>query len=258
MGDGSYLTHQPLRYTTASEENSAVVRVAAEKFGSSVSRHEGPAGTWHQLVISGNGNRWSPAGVGAWLKQLGIYGQRSHEKHLPAEVFSLADDQIACLLRHLWATDGSVTVQKTGERGRPRLYFSTCSRLLANDVAALLLRLGILARIRTVHSSKGCPYYTVDVSGVDAQLRFVMDVGCFGPRLDAIRELQQYLVATVANTNVDTLPAEIFDGVRVAMKAQGMTDRRLAAARGRSFGVRTTRFTPSRELIRQYAEVLVR
>jgi replicative DNA helicase len=256
VGDGSYLTHQPLRYTTASEENSAVVRGAAETFGCSVSRHAGPTGTWHQLVISGNGNRWTPAGVGAWLKRLGIYGQRSHEKHLPAEVFSLADDQIACLLRHLWATDGSVTVRKKGQRGGPNVYFATCSRRLADDVAALLLRLGIVARIRTVHSAKGRPQYTVRVSGVDSQLRFVMDVGCFGPRLGAIRELEQYLIATNPNTNVDTLPAELFDRVRVAMKAQGMTHRRLAGIRGRSFGVSNILFAPSRGLIRQYAEIL--
>src|SRR5581483_5243069 len=33
VGDGSYLTNQPLRYTTASEHNSEAVRAAAEKFG---------------------------------------------------------------------------------------------------------------------------------------------------------------------------------------------------------------------------------
>src|ERR1700683_4960301 len=33
VGDGSYVKHQPLRYTTASEENSVLVRIAAEKLG---------------------------------------------------------------------------------------------------------------------------------------------------------------------------------------------------------------------------------
>jgi replicative DNA helicase len=255
VGDGSYLRHQPLRYTTASEENSVLVRMAAEKFGCTVSRHEGPTGTWHQLVMSGNGNRWAPAGVGAWLKQLGIYGQRSHEKHLPAEVFSLADDQIACLLRHLWATDGSVTIRKEGERGSPRVYFSTCSRRLADDVAFLLLRLGIVARSRTVHSAKARPYYTVDVSGVESQLRFVMNVGGHGPRLRDMQKLRHYLVATIPNTNVDTLPAEMLDKVRSTMRAQGITRRRLATMRGLSVGISSSRFAPSRQLIGEYADL---
>src|SRR5216110_200699 len=58
IGDGSYLIHQPLRYTTSSEDNSRVVAEAAsEEFGCRVSRHAGRDG-WHQLVISDNGNRW--------------------------------------------------------------------------------------------------------------------------------------------------------------------------------------------------------
>ena len=67
VGDGSYLTHQPLRYTTASEENSNVVAEGARRLGSTVNRHAG-RGNWHQLVISGNGNRWHPRGVNLWLK----------------------------------------------------------------------------------------------------------------------------------------------------------------------------------------------
>ena len=64
VGDGSYLTHQPLRYTTASEENSKFVTDSAIALGSHVSRHPG-RGNWHQLVIAGNGNRWHAKGVGA-------------------------------------------------------------------------------------------------------------------------------------------------------------------------------------------------
>ncbi|TLY55697.1 MAG: hypothetical protein E6K50_02120, partial [Gammaproteobacteria bacterium] len=130
VGDGSYVTHQPLRYTTASEENSAAVRGAAEAFGCRVTRYEG-VGAWHQLVISGNGNRWSPLGVGKWLKELGIFGQRSHQKHLPPAVFTLANSQIALLLRHLWATDGTIT-RRNAVKGYPEhINFSTCSQLLA-------------------------------------------------------------------------------------------------------------------------------
>jgi replicative DNA helicase len=127
VGDGSYLVHQPMRYTTSSEDNSAAAASSAEGFGARVSRHVG-RGAWHQLVIAANGNRWHPAGVGKWLRELGIFGQRSHEKHLPAGVFRLANAQIGLLLRHLWATDGSITVRKPGQKGAPRVYFATASQ----------------------------------------------------------------------------------------------------------------------------------
>jgi replicative DNA helicase len=200
VGGGSYLSHQPLRYTTASEENSAAVCAAAEAFGCRVTRHVG-TGRWHQLVISGNGNRWRPDGVGRWLKELGIFGQRSHEKHLPSPVFTLADDQVALLLRHLWATDGSVSLRRLGSCGAPRVHFATSSRRLADDVAALLLRIAVVARIRAVHTGKDRPIYTVDVSGGDALRRFAEVVGGFGPRAGAVADLARNLAAVRPSPN---------------------------------------------------------
>jgi replicative DNA helicase len=256
VGDGSYLSHQPLRYTTASEENSAAVRDAAEAFGCRVNRHAG-RGAWHQLVISGNGNRWKPAGVGAWLKSLGIFGQRSHEKRLPPAVFSLSDRQIALLLRHLWATDGSVTLRKPGKKGAARVYFATCSPVLANDVAALLLRLGIVARTRSVHGGAGRPMYTVDVSGADAQKQFVHKVGGIGPRAVAIGRLADSFAGAVGNPNVDTLPVEVFAQVRAQMRERGVTTRAMARLRGTSYGGSSHfRFAPSRQTLSSYAKLL--
>jgi replicative DNA helicase len=258
VGDGSYLSHQPLRYTTSSEANSEAVRCAAEAFGSTVSRRAG-RGAWHQLVIGGNGNRWHPAGVGAWLKQLGIFGQRSHEKHLPPDVFTLGDEQLALLLKHLWATDGCVALRKQGQRGMPRVYFSTCSARLADDVSALLLRLGIVARRRAVHKANYRPVYTVDVSGMEAQLRFAALVGGFGPRAAAIEALAAHHAehAARANTNVDTLPLAVFSRVRALLHEQGVTTRQMARLRGTSYGGSSHfRFAPSRTMLHDYARLL--
>jgi replicative DNA helicase len=255
VGDGSYVKHQPLRYTTSSEANSTAVREAAEALGSTVTRHAGH-GAWHQLVISGNGNRWMPAGVGRWLKDLGIFGQRSHEKHLPPAVFSLSRDQIALLLRHLWATDGSITMRRIG-RGPPRVYFATCSKTLADDVAALLLRLEIVARIRVFQPAEGRPQYSVDVSGAVAQRRFVELVGGFGPRAGATANLATHLSDIESNTNVDTLPSEVFTAVRARMRARGVTTRAMAALRGTAYGGSSHfRFAPSRAMAAEYGRLL--
>ena len=256
VGDGSYLVHQPLRYTTASEQNSEAVRLAAEAFGSKVSRHAG-VGLWHQLVISGNGNRWKAAGVGAWLKQLGIFGQRSHEKHLPADVFRLANDQIAVLLKHLWATDGSVTLRKLGTRGSHRVFFTTCSERLARDVLALLLRLGIVGRLKSVHNAKGGrPWLTVDVSGAAAQRRFCEVVGGFGPREAPATALWLALESVCDNTNVDTLPQEIFERIEASMRDRHISRAQMAAARGARAPVMNMNYAPSRNVVRSFAKVL--
>ncbi len=256
VGDGSYASRQPLRYTSASDENSEAVRDAAIAMGSTVKRAEG-RGAWHQLLISGNGNRWHPAGVGAWLKSLGIAGQRSHQKHLPADVFRLDKRQIALLLRHLWATDGCISLRRAGAKGSPRVYFSTSSRALADDVAALLLRMDIVARLRETIHNGGRPVYSVDVAGAENQLRFLNDVGAFGPRVAPADRLRAYLANVKSNTNVDTLPIEVFMQVKASMGIRGITQREMASLRGTSYGgAAHFAFAPSRATVASYALLL--
>jgi replicative DNA helicase len=253
VGDGSYVKRQPLRYTTASEENSQAVTEAALAFGSSVNRQTG-RGQWHQLVISGNGNRWHPAGVGKWLKDLGIFGQRSHAKHLPTGVFQLSKEQLALFMRHLWATDGSISVGKE----KPRIYFSTASERLIHDVAALLLRFSIVARIKhisTAASPQG--WFTADVSGAEQQRIFLREIGAFGPRKEQAEQAAAMIEHTVSNTNVDTLPEEIFVYIQEQMRLKGITQRKMAKLRGTSYGgTAHFKFSPSRSVLLSYAELL--
>jgi replicative DNA helicase len=257
VGDGSYLVHQPLRYTTASADNSrAVAEAARREFDATVTRHEG-RGAWHQLVISGYGDRWHPAGLGGWLKELGIFGQRSHQKRLPAEVFALSNDQLALLLRHLWATDGTISMRKRGSRGSSSISFSTSSRGLAADVAALLLRFGIVARIHTVLQGEARPCHVVAVSGAEAQRLFLREIGAFGPRVGPAHALEAALQSIDPRPNVDTLPLEAFAQVRAAMGRRGVTTRAMAALRGTSYGgTAHFRFAPSRETVASYASLL--
>jgi replicative DNA helicase len=256
VGDGSYLKHQPLRYATASEANSELVTRCAESLGSTVKRYAG-RGKWHQLLISGNGNRWHAAGVGAWLKRLGIFGQRSHQKRLPAQVFQFSDRQVGLLLQHLWATDGCIHVPSTGRRGAPVVYFSTCGETLAQDVAALLLRLGIVSRTFKVPQRRGKLVYAVYVSGSEQQALFLARVAAFGPREAPARALAERIAATRSNPNVDTLPIEVFAEVRAIMSAQKVTTREMAALRETKYGGSAHfKFAPSRATLSSYADLL--
>jgi len=260
VGDGSYLSGQPMRYTTASEDNSEAVAVAARRgFGCTVTRHSG-RGSWHQLVISGNGTRWAPAGVNAWLRRLGIFGQRSHEKRIPAEAFQLDDRQVALLLRHLWASDGSIWSGHRSTDGRPvrRVAYSTISPGLASDVAALLLRLGIVVRIATAPAEPGVrPTHHVLISDAVAHRRFLETVGAFGPRREQADRLAEARAAVRTNTNVDTLPAETWIQVKAAMAERGVTHREMATLRGTSYGgAAHFNFAPSRTVLLEYADLL--
>jgi replicative DNA helicase len=257
IGDGSYIVHQPLRYTNSTMANvECVTDAAAHEFGTSVSCSS-HIGAKQEILISGNGNRWHPAGVNLWLRELGIFGQHSYDKRVPREVFKFKQRQIALLLKHLWATDGSINVRKPGTRGSHSVYYATNSPGLASDVAALLLRLGIVARtIKLDQGEEYLPGFQVHVSGGADQRRFLSMVGAFGPRVGPAVLLSEAL-AIPTNTNVDTLPRQVFADVRALMQERGITHRTMATMRGTAYGGATHfNFSPSRAVVAEYAELL--
>src|SRR5690606_16552588 len=133
-------------------------------------------------------------------------------------------------------TDGCIHVRPDGNRGADSVHFASCSERLARDVAALLLRLGIVARLRCTVQPSGNPLWTVHVSGGEQQLRFLTLVDAFGPRREAADRLREKLLGRLPNTNVDTLPPAVFEQVRAAMAEQGVSQRAMANLRGTSYG----------------------
>lgn len=256
IGDGSYLSGQPMRYTTGSLENGELVAsVAEDEFGAEVRWYRG-TGNWFQLLISGNGNRRRPTGLNHWLRELGVFGQRSHDKRIPGAAFQLDDRQVAVLLRHLWATDGTLTTRREGSRGSAGVRFTTASLLLAEDVASLLLRLGIVARIKRV-AQRGSLWFSVEISGAEAQRTFLDRVGAFGPKCSGAERLRSVLQGVRANTNVDTLPEAAFTRVREAMAEKGVSHRAMAAMRGTAYGGSSQfHYAPSRAVVLDHADLL--
>jgi replicative DNA helicase len=190
------------------------------------------------------------------LKGLGIHNQRSHQKHLPAAVFQLSDAQIGLLLKHLWATDGSIHVRPAGRRGAAGVYFCSCSEQLVRDVAALLLRLGIVGRIQQVRQESGRPLWSVYVSGSEQQALFLARVGAFGPREAPAKMLAAKLATTRSNPNVDTLPQELYATLKSAIAAQGLTRREIGSLRGTVYSSNRFRYSPSRATFDSYVELL--
>ncbi|MDK3255173.1 replicative DNA helicase [Blastococcus capsensis] len=257
IGDGSFVKRQPLRYASIDEANLRAVTTAALHFGVVAVRDEYPAARCTTLRLRApfpltHGNR-NP--IAAWLDELGLIGLRSHEKFVPEPVFCLPKKQIAMFLRHLWATDGSVTVNKNGRGGR--VYYASTSRQLVDDVSRLLLRFGISCRVRRVSKSGYRDGWTLDISGCDDQRRFLGEVGVHGARGEAAERLLEIVRGLSGNTNVDTIPTQVWERVRDVLAERGMSHRAFAAAMGSAFcGSTMWKHAPSRERLGRVAEIL--
>ncbi|MFI6129950.1 replicative DNA helicase [Micromonospora sp. NPDC051141] len=257
LGDGSFVRRQPIRYASCAEANLGAVAEAARHFGITAVRDDYAAArvTTLRLPAPFRLARGRRNPIAEWLDGLGLFGLRSHEKFVPAPVFGLPKDQITLFLRHLWATDGSVTVNKSGRGGR--VYFSSTSQRMLEDISRLLLRFGISARLRQVPVVRYRPQYTLDVSGRDDQLRFLREIGVHGERASGCSALLGSLEAMVSNPNVDTVPREVWTRVREVLAERKMSHREFAAAVGTKFcGSTMWKRAPSRSRLAKIASVL--
>jgi replicative DNA helicase len=236
IGDGCTLPKHSIQYTTRERELAEIVGdLATRVFGDAVRPRIKQERDWYQVYLGASerlthGKR-NP--VAAWMDGLGVFGLRSHEKRVPAEVFRQPAEAIEVFLRHLWATDGCLWPSAK----QSRIYYATSSRQLSNDVQDMLLRLGICATVYRIGQKNGRPQYHVDVTGKPDQTEFVLRVWAVGDRRERqALALADRLGVTQERTNRDVIPALVWRTmVEPARTAAGVTARQLQAGLNTSY-----------------------
>jgi replicative DNA helicase len=257
LGDGSFVRNQPIRYASTDEANIAAVTAAALHFGITAIRDDHEVARCTSLRLPApyhlTHRRRNP--IAAWLDSLGLFGLRSHEKFVPAPVFSVPKRQLALFLHHLWATDGCVWWD--AKVGQARIYYASTSRRLIDDVARLLMRFNVMTRIKETTKGAYRPCYHLLVYGAENQLRFLQDIGVHGNRSAMADKARAMLSSIKGNTNLDTIPREVWDRVRTVLAERQMTHRQFAAALGTQFyGSTLWKHAPSRERLSRVATIL--
>ncbi|MEV0901548.1 replicative DNA helicase [Actinoplanes sp. NPDC049802] len=260
IGDGSMLPRQSLRYAGIDQASLEAVRDAASHFGITAVHDDYQQARCATLPLTAPYSR--PQGqldpVAVWVEQLGLLGKRSHEKFVPDPVFSLPKGQIALFLRHLWATDGSARLRPSdGNEPAGQVYYASTSRRLCDDVARLLWRFGIQSRIDVAREAGHRDTYRLHVYEAGDQEAFCRVIGVHGMRGEAAEALRRRLHDLKSNTDVDTIPREVWERVRGILAERGLTHRQFASVTGtRSSGFVLWEHDPSRDRIARVAAVL--
>ena len=252
LGDGS-IGPNGVKYATADPANKKAVEEASKTlFGI-------------EALTKTNGNTyqvWLPSPyrlthgkkhpVREWLEPHGLWGARSWNKFVPEEVFGLEDQKLALFLRHLWATDGSITISRNGHGQTVSTYYSSTSRRLVLDVKRMLLRFGIRSAFGKTTKKRGGGVgsyrasYNLRIQGAEDQRRFLSLVGCYGERGEKIAPALEILSVLKANPNVDLVPWEVRPEVAAAMAEKGVNGRELAEAIGETYNGGYLLGTPER------------
>lgn len=125
-------------------------------------------------------SRNSKSTLGIWLERLGLQGRNSHENFIPSPVFKLPRHLLALFLNRLFATDGWASILKSGQI---QLGYSSISEKLIRQIQHLLLRFGIIAKIRhrrVIYKTGRRATWQLDITEQDSIRVFCEEIGIFG------------------------------------------------------------------------------
>lgn len=181
-------------------------------------------------VYAARADRRTPPGIFTWIGELGLLGKNAREKKIPAPVFELKNRQIGLLLSRMWEGDGHIDT-----RGRS-LFYATASRKMAQQIQHLLLRFGIISRLRTVEFpyKDGRTGYQLFVTGYENIKAFSELVGKYfisQKRKNQLKELTAQTPPIAVGTK-DIVPVSVKEHVRRAKDQSGLTWKELTQNTG--------------------------
>jgi replicative DNA helicase len=194
-----------------------------------------------------------PNPVADMLRRHGLIGRRSAEKFVPDAIFGLDDERLARFLGVMYACDGHVYCSDR----LAQIGYMTISERLARDVQHLLLRLGIVATIRTlkrkVYEGTDKVAREVRITGQDGLRRFCQLISVPGKE-----ERQERILARLAeaprSTNTDTIPTEIWDDILLAKGDRAWAEVSQLTGRPRRHNWHVGSRSPSPGLVAELAE----
>jgi replicative DNA helicase len=189
-----------------------------------------------------------------WLAGLGLWGKKAAAKFVPEFVFRLPEAQLAVFLNRLFATDGwaTVTRKRAGRIG----YLSTSERL-ARQLQHLLLRFGVVARLRArqvKYRGTRRPAWQLDVIDPASVRAFADRIGIFGKE-EAVAKARAGAKGTRALR--DRIPADVWADLEAAKGTRSWAEVAERAGLPREPNLKTGR-SVSRSKLRKLATAVNR
>ena len=146
-----------------------------------VEKRKGRAKIWQ--IIGGPRNKKIPNRVQNMLRGYGLNNLTSATKHIPEDVFTWDRPSIAHMLRWLFNGDGWLADLRSSSSGF-QVGFCSKSKQLVEDVSHLLLRFGIVGRMR---QRKECNAWVWETNRYFEVRRFVDHIGIDRPAVESVK-----------------------------------------------------------------------
>lgn len=217
VGDGTYQKHRDVGFISSDPETfEDAVTIALTHFPDITPRSRRCRGNAQEIYFSGlHANGYGkPHGnsLREWMRSLKIFGQRDATKHVPEWVFEAGHIGACEFLAGYLSSDGCVKRKMGSRQSDWAIQFDTVSRQLANDIQALLLRIGVIASVNDGYTSSKAtqPIYRVAVATSAHNLRrFAEQVHPHGRKGRLLREMMESLPQNQRRPGVFALPLEV-------------------------------------------------
>ncbi|MBI2448856.1 hypothetical protein HYV49_01020 [Candidatus Pacearchaeota archaeon] len=189
-----------------------------------------------------------------FIEKYDLFGKLAINKTIPKEIMKLTKPFLSLFLNRLFSCDGSIYKHKSGSSEIWEVSYSSSSEKLIRQVQNLLLRFGILSRLRKKKvklKDKIFDSFELVINSYNS-VKFITEIGFFGAKRQKQDQAMKEIVSIRINPNVDTIPKEVWEFFKP----------RNWAHIGRALGYKypkamreRIKYAPSRSTLLQIAEV---
>jgi uncharacterized protein len=228
------------------------VKKCVKEFNENLKFEEHGKSGCYRIANKNNRYNFKKNPVKEWLKELNAYGYLAIEKEIPEIVFKLRKEKLALFLNRLFSCDGSIYYNKS--RNGWEIDYSSSSKKLIEGVQHLLLRFGVLSKLRQkkINYKDQIRISYELVIGSENIKKYIEQIGFFSKKQELQEKCLDEIGCIIRNPNVDTIPKEIWDTYRPSNWAK--IGRACGYAFPKAMGERI-RYAPSRQTLLKIAEV---
>ncbi|MEK6889471.1 MAG: LAGLIDADG family homing endonuclease [Nanoarchaeota archaeon] len=179
-----------------------------------------------------------------------LFNLLAPQKYLSQNIMQLNKKHLSIFLNRLFSCDGSI--YKSSNYWQ--ISYSSSSNKMIRQVQNLLLRFGILSKLRDKNinlNGKQFKAYELVINSPNA-LKFIYEIGFFGVKEEKQKVAEKEILSKNQNPNIDTIPQDIWE----LYKPKNWTEigRQLGYSHPKAMRERI-HYSPSRQTLMQIAQV---
>ncbi len=204
--------------------------------------------------IKGTKIEFKKRSIREFIENYNLFNKLATEKEIPQEVLQLKKKKLALFLNRLFSCDGSVYKRITANSALWQISYSSSSEKLIRQVQNLLLRFGIISKLRKKRiqrNKKEHINYKLIISPQFIE-QFSKEIGFFGCKAKKLGRALKETKNKKRNPNVDTIPKEIWNIYRP--KSWSLLGKKFDYKMPKGFRSKIN-YSPSRETLLKIAKI---